>query len=109
MIRVVRDLIRADRLGDWKLHVESFKKLVPLFHIMDRSNYSRWGTVYLNDILILEQKYPDVYEEFLKGQFCLKRSKTSFTSIPGDQGLETTIMRSSKSTHGIIGVTHKKD
>ena len=106
---LMNDLIRADRIGDWKLHIKTVHKLQPIFHVMSRSNYARWSAVYLEDMMVLEKKAPEVYEQFLKGRFTVKRSDAPFTSVSTDQALEQTINRSSKETGGIIGSTKKKE
>lgn len=109
MIQLVKDLIKSDRTGDWNLHLETVTKMLPLFLLFDRTNYARWAPLYVNDMLGLKEKHPEVYGEFMKGRFTVKQSNTSFTSVATDQGLEQTINRSQKSTSGIIGSTRKKD
>ena len=87
ILDLVRDLIRADRQGDWQLRVNTLRKLQPLFQVMDHVNYFRWSSIYLEDILKLENDMPDLYDQFLKGRFSVKQSSTSFTSVVTDQAL----------------------
>lgn len=108
LISIVRDLIRADREGNWLLHLETMKKLQPIFQAMDRINYARWSSVYLEDMLMLPTQAPEVYEKFLEGRFAVKQSNTPFTSVGTDQRLEQTINKSQKSSGGIIGMTREK-
>lgn len=103
MIEIIKDLIKSDRSGDWNLNVKSVKKMLPIFHVLDRTNYGRWGTLYLQDLLSLSHSHPDVYQKFLGGKFTVELSNNSFSSIAPDQGLETTINRLHKSGYGIIG------
>jgi len=49
--------IRAERTGDWKLHLLAFRILLGDMMIYDHTNYSRWGMIYLIDMLQLETKY----------------------------------------------------
>lgn len=109
LINLMFDLIRADRTGDWQLHLRTTRKLIPVFLIFDRINYAKWCALYLEDMLMLEQRAPEVYEQFMRGRFTVKRSFAPFTSVATDQALEKTINRSSKSTAGIIGITRKKE
>ena len=102
-------MIRADRLGDWLLHVNTVKKLLPIFNIFDRINYTRWCSLYIQDILKLPDTKPELYEKFLSGQFTVNRSSIPFTSVGTDQALEQTINRSQKSSSGTIGFTQKKE
>ena len=108
LISLMHDLIRANRTGNWRLHMKTIKKLQPIFHIMDRVNYSRWCALYLEDMETLEETAEEVYLQFMNGRFTLKRSQVPFTSVATDQALEQTINRSSKSTAGVIGITKKK-
>ena len=48
-------LIRADRAGDWNLHLSSFKEMLPLMMLYDHTNYAMWGVVHLLDMLQLEE------------------------------------------------------
>ena len=108
MTSLMNDLIRADRCGDWHLHVKTVQKLLPIFHVMDRVNYARWSSIYLEDILTLEKNAPEVYAQFLNGRFTVKQSDTSNTSVSMDEALEQTINRTSKSNAGVIGITKKR-
>lgn len=94
IVNLIHDLIRADRTGDFELHVSSLKTLQPLLHIMDRTNYLKWCLVYVEEMLSLLETAPEVYEQMFKGRFTTKRSDVPFTSVPNDQELEmTTIQR----------------
>ena len=76
LIQLLRYIIRANRTGDWLLHVETTKKLLPIFHIFDWTNYVRWGSLYLQDILKLLENKKELYDEFILGNFTVKRSST---------------------------------
>ncbi|KAL7290366.1 hypothetical protein TKK_0016059 [Trichogramma kaykai] len=64
-IELTFELIRADRTGDWLLHLETVKKLQPVFHVMDRLKYIKCSAIYLADMLSLEKRSPKVFEQFL--------------------------------------------
>ena len=46
MVAVLKDLVRTDREGDWKLHLQSVQSVLPLFAGCDRVNYFRWASLY---------------------------------------------------------------
>ena len=108
LICLMHNLIRADRTGDWHLHLQTVEKLQPVFHAMNRVNYARWCSIYLEDMLMLEINAPEVYAQFINGRFTVKKSKIPFTSVGTIQALEQTINRISKSAGGVIGCTKKK-
>ena len=40
-VRILRDFIRADREGNWNLHLYCLQAILPLFAVFDRTNYLR--------------------------------------------------------------------
>lgn len=108
LIQLLRDHIRAGRLGDFNLHIETLKKVQPIFHVFDHTHYVRYSGVYLQDMMSLADTAPEIYENFQKGYFTVKRKDVPFTSVATDQALEQTINRAQKSSSGIIGSTKKK-
>ena len=108
MICILKDLVRADREGNWALHLHSVQAVLPLFAGCDRINYLRWGSVYLEDMRKLPEYAPSVYENFQAGKFVVKWTEGRFNSVGADMCLEQTINRSQKSIVGIIGSTKRK-
>lgn len=108
LIDLLLHLIRADRTGDFTLHLKVIGKLQAIFHIIDRTNYTRWCAIYLADMLLLKEEYPEDYVQLMIGRFTVKRSNVSCTYVATDQALEQTINRSSKSPGGVEGSTQKK-
>lgn len=104
MVFTLLAFIRADREGNWSLHLESFTKMLPLFHRYDHTNYARWGTIYLTEMRSLPDTAPEVNQEFQKGNFSIKRTKSNFSQIGPDQALEH-INRVAKVSGGLIGIT----
>lgn len=104
----LRSLIRADREGNWPLHIETVQTLLPIFGAFDASNYFRWCSLYLEDMRNLSNASPDIHEYFMHGGFVVKRTPGHFKAIGVDMCLEQTINKSQKSASGIIGATQKK-
>lgn len=108
MTSLLKDLVRADREGNWELHLNSVQAVLPLFAGCDRVNYLRWGAVYLEDMRKLSEDAPEIYENFKAGKFVVKRTEGRFNSVGADMCLEQTINRSQKSASGIICSTKTK-
>lgn len=108
MVGILRDLVRADREGDWNLHLRSVQAVLPLFAGCDRVNYLRWASVYLEDMRQLPQVSPLVHQNFLAGKFVVKRTEGKFSAVGADMCLEQTINRSQKNVGGVIGNTKRK-
>ena len=104
MVELLLDFIRANRDGLWKLHLDTFAAMLPWLTIYDHTNYARWGPVYLSEMRNLEKTAPQVYQEFMMGNFVIKRSKRRFNQVPADQATEW-MNRMCKISNGIIGIT----
>ena len=104
MVEILLDFIRAEREGNWNLHLEAFAAMLPWLIIYDHTNYAKWGPVYLAEMKNLENTAPEVYAEFMNGNFVVKRSKRRFNQVPADQATEW-INKTCKMQNGIIGIT----
>jgi len=109
MVRLAHDLVRADREGDWHLHLQSVEAVLPYFVVFDSINYLRWCSLYLEDMKKLPENAPVVHDNFMAGRFVVKRSSIPFSAVAADMCLEQTINRSSKTSGGIIGNTKRKE
>jgi hypothetical protein len=109
LVRPLRNHVRADREGDWILHLYTVQSILPFFAIFDCTNYLRWCSLYLEDMRRLQDTAADVYSNFMKGMFVFKRTSGNFRAVAADQSLEQTINKSQKRSGGIIGSTRKKD
>ena len=78
MVEILLNFIRAERDGNWTLHLEAFAAILPWLTIYDHTNYAQWGYVYLADMKLLEMTAPAVYAEFMPGIVVVKRTKRRF-------------------------------
>lgn len=107
MVLLLLKFIRAEREGDWNLHLEATTEMIPHFFAMDRINYSRWLPVYIMDMQQLAEKAPNVHTEFIKGNHAISRSSQPFNQVWTDMALEQSVNRDSKAIGGIIGITQR--
>lgn len=109
LVPVLRDLTRSFRDSDWILHLSAVHRAIPLCFAFDRINYKRWLPVYYEDCLTLPTKFPDIYSEFVKGNFVVMHSMKKSSALPMDQALEKEYNKPAKSQSGIIGFTRRKE
>ena len=57
--------IRAERTGDWHLHLSSVKKMLNMFAATGHIHYAKSARLYLQQMLELPVKYPSVYDAFV--------------------------------------------
>ena len=91
MVLILLRFIRAERDGNWPLHLAATADMVPHFFSMDRTNYSRWLPVYLADMQKLHETAPEVYQEFMQGNHPVSRSGQPFSQVWTDMALEQSI------------------
>jgi len=85
MIGVLLMFTRAQRDGNWLLHLQAFKSMLPYFYWYNQTNYARWEVIYLNEMNQLPQ---EVKEESKAGNFVVKRSPHRFNQVEPDQSQE---------------------
>ena len=101
MVQILLLFTRAQREGNWELHLHAFQSMLPLFMRYDHTNYARWGTMYLND---MHQLPPRIEQEFRSGNFVVKRSSRHFNQVDPDQSQEW-LNGTGKRVGGIVGIT----
>ncbi len=107
LVQMLLNFIRAEREGNWQLHMSSFKQMLPWFAVYDHVNYTRWGLVYLADMSILPQTAARVFDEFENGNFVVKKTSKTFNQLSVDQALEH-VNKQGKVAGGLIGITRSE-
>ena len=105
IMQTIKNLIRSDREGDFLLHIKTVGELCSIFTGGDGINYMRCASFYHEMLKGLQENHPELYSNFMKGDFVIKSTECAFSAVSGDMKLEQSIMRSTKSIHGIIGQT----
>lgn len=82
------EFVRSIRSADFTLYKQSISKLLPWFFEMDHTNYARWLSIHLYDMLDLPQTNPIVNEYFEAGRFVITKTKRKFSSIGIDHAHE---------------------
>jgi hypothetical protein len=109
MVNILLQFIKAERTGDWNLHLAATANMLPYFFAMDRQNYARWLPVYLAEMNQLYDKHPEVHQQFVDGNHAVSRSDNQpFSQVWTDMALEQSINADSKSKGGIVGITQSQ-
>lgn len=103
MVVLVKQFIKAERSGNWQLHLTTIAKMLPFFHAAGHNNYAVSAHLYLQDMQELEQKmgFRNYHDFVSKGYFTIRRSDKFWSGIWSDMTIEQTLMRSMKSTRGL--------
>ena len=90
MVHLHYKFIRSIRLGDLELNIYCLLRITNYFFTFNHPNCSRWLVRYHDKLLKLSETQKDVYDEFKKGCFSIKRTKKDFSRLPIDLTLEKT-------------------
>ena len=96
--------IRSIREGDFELYIESMTKLMPQMFALDHTNYARWLSIHIRDMVNLSSKHPEVLAEFKEGKFVVHKTEKSFSATALDQCHEQN-NAVVKGTGGAVGLT----
>lgn len=96
--------IRSLRESNFELYCSSLHSMAKWFFALDRTNYARWVSVHLKDLLALSSTHPDLYKEFKYGKFTAQRTTNSFSAMALDQAHEQ-LNRFVKGDGGAVGLT----
>ena len=91
MLHLYHEFFRSIRLGDLELYIYGLPRITNYFFIFNHPNYARWLVRYHDNLLKLSETHKDVYDEFKKGCFDIKRTKKDFSRLTTDLTLEQTV------------------
>ena len=98
---VIHGLLRGSREGNWNLHLNATRSMIPWCFAYDKINYARYLSPYFAEMTNLPAKKPDVYEGFKAGQFSVQMScNNSFGRIPVDQTTKVTVNKDTQTPGG---------
>lgn len=98
--------VRAEREGDWPLHLVAVKAMLPYFFTSGHVNYARYGLYYLRSMESLQEEQ---ISKFMKGEHVMRHIPGLWNGIWSDMYIETTFMRYGHGPGGIIGITLKPE
>ncbi len=72
MVQILCRFIKAERTGNWDLHLSAVQEMLPYFAASGHNLYNKSAYVYLQNMICLEDDHPDVYTSFQKRASCDK-------------------------------------
>ena len=102
-VALLQRFIRAERTGDWKLHLYCVREMIPHFHAAGHLHYAKSARLYLQQMDALEKTMPvDEYKLFTeKGYFTIRRLESFWGGNFTDQTIEQFLMRTLKTSGGM--------
>ena len=87
---IMMQYVRAEREGEWPLHLLSVKQMLPYFFATSHVHYARYGLLYLKT---MESLPSYVLKYFMKGEHVMRHNPGLWNAIWIDMFIETTFMR----------------
>ena len=92
--------VRAEREGDWPLHLCAVEDMLTYFFTSGHVNYARYGLYYLQSI----QQLPSMLlKKFMAGEHVMRHQSGLWNAIWSDLFIETMYMRYGHRPAGIVG------
>ncbi|CAG4951420.1 unnamed protein product [Parnassius apollo] len=102
MVSIAKEFLRAERMGDWKAHLNCVKEMLPYFHASGHFPYAKSTHLYLQDMKQLQNLMdPEVYKKFSGGFFTVRRSGKLSCGTSTDMVIEQSMMKAMKTDGGI--------
>ena len=99
-------LLRASREGNWLLYLSAIDYFISSCFAYDKMNYARYLPIYFAEMTALPQTHPNIFENFLNGQFSVQMSNNNtFGRIPVDQTIECTINKDTQTAGGTTTIS----
>ena len=108
MVDILFGLIRASREGNWLMHMEFIRQMIPWCFAYDKRNYAKYLAAYYGQMTRLQTENPDMYNYLMDGGFSVQIGDTNpFGRIPVDQAVEETVNKDTQTSGGTKGVSLK--
>ncbi len=110
MVDILRKYIRAERTGNWELHLQTVSEMLPYLAACGHNHYAKSAWIYLQRMSNLHSEHPDAYQHFREGLHVV-RSGRHWAGLSSDLIIEQVLMRSLKTGGGLTrgrGITEQQ-
>eukprot|EP00745_Piridium_sociabile_P023062 TRINITY_DN35931_c2_g2_i7.p1 TRINITY_DN35931_c2_g2~~TRINITY_DN35931_c2_g2_i7.p1 ORF type:complete len:567 (+),score=112.84 TRINITY_DN35931_c2_g2_i7:122-1822(+) len=101
MMDILRQFLKAERTGNWMLHLHALQRMLPFLAAGGHCQYTKSVHIYLQHMQQLKDHHPAVYNAFSNGYHVLRRSDRFWAGLSTDLVIEQVLMRSLKSAGGL--------
>ena len=108
MIDIALNFLRAERTGNWLMHLNAIKLMLPFLAATGHNNYVKSIYVYVQQMEGLSESFPKVYDLFISRHHSIWCSNRYWGGLSTDLIIEQCLMRNLKSRGGLTrgrGVT----
>ena len=89
-VKMIMFYLRAERAGNWDLHLYAIALMIPYFHAAGHTNYAKCSRLYIEQMKRLKEVMsPDEYTKYTtNGYFTLRRKDRRWAGIFTDLAIE---------------------
>ena len=88
MVDILKKFIRAERTGNFNLHLEATNDMLPYFAAAGHNSYLKSAQLYLQKMSQLKTEHPDVHHHLKKGLHVVRRSDREWAGLSTDLIIE---------------------
>ncbi len=103
MIDLLKLFLKAERSGNWQLHLRAVHEMLPYFSAAGHNLYAKSAYIYLQRMTKLEHQHPDVYRHFQQGLHVVHRTDRFWAGLSPDLVIEQVLMKSVKTLVDLPG------
>ena len=101
-VELLKLYIRAERTGNWELHLVAVKRMINLLAATEHMNYAKSARLYLQFMVDLPKEHPWLYFCFMEQSYhTVRRNDRFWARLRTDLVIEQVMMRSIKSRGGL--------
>ena len=101
MVDLLRKFIKAERLGNWDLHLQSLYEMLPFFAASGHRFHLKRIHIYLQKMANLPEQHPEIHRHSKEGLHVICRSDRCWYGLSPDLVIEQCLMRSLKTAGGL--------
>ncbi len=102
-VTLMHHFVSAERCGDWALHLDTVREMMPHFHAAGHFAYAKYAHLYLQEMSELEDKMAtDEFRQFTSGYFTVRRSERVWAGVWTDMTIEQVLMKAMKTSGGLV-------
>ena len=92
MVDILQTFWKAERTGNWLLHLSVVQEMLPYLAAAGRNLYTKSAYLYLQSMNNLNNTNPTVYDSFVAGNHVVRRSNRAWAGLSSDLTIEQTLM-----------------
>ena len=84
MVDILRKHIKAERTGNWMLHLEADMDMLPFFAASGHNLYAKSARLYVQNMLALKITAPRLHDDFMNELYTVRRSDRYWAGLSTD-------------------------